>query len=853
MHARSRLALVATLFAILSIVAMSVVAFADPTTPASIRALEMAKDANQDRDEIGRAILEYATARVAPGTTVSAGAFTAAYQQKAALSTVGGSWSEVTNKPYDSDAAGFRDPFISNSGGGSGLVSGRMSALAVAGSTIYAGGADGGVWRSTNGGASWTPVFDDQGSLSIGSIAVAPDGAIWVGTGEANTAFENYAGIGVLRSTSGSAGSWSLVGGDALNSTNIGKLAFDGNGHVYAATSKGLFRANANGSGSWAKMFDAATFGFTPIPYGMSIVNDVAVKPGTSGQVIVANMAWRNGAPYNNLYVSRDGGTTWSPAKTGGSINDKDIGRMSLAYAADGSKLYAMNESIFLFNRPSIQNGNTVLDGVFVSANGDPEGPYDRIANYRNLETSGSALNHSKGYSPGIQAWYNQVLGVDPSDSQHLYVGLEEVFETTDGGATWKTIGPYWNFPFSCWNVNPALDTCPRTTHPDQHAIAFTGTRVYVGNDGGIWSRLLRSAPAWEDRNATLRTLQYYYAGAGRVTGGDAVWGGLQDNGESLISPATGATMVSPFGGDGGDTIVDPNNGDRAVNEYVDLDMWLTTNGGRSDGSTHAWIEMTPSCFAFTYTPSPCDSLARFIAPFRADVKDINHWVAGGEFVWDNGGAGWDTRCSSTDCSWTIVYDTGAGHSTTAISVSGDTTYVGWCGGPGCNPSQGAAPNGSTGFTRGLATNYGGSWHAIDASGLPNRYVYSVTVDPNDSAHVYAVFGGFSRRWIPSAGVGHVFESKNGGGTWTDISGNLPDAPADDLLIVGSGSTAKLVLATDIGVFVANVNGGATTTWSIYGTGLPNASVNDLTLGFSPTGYLIAATHGRGIWKNALP
>ena len=98
-----------------------------------------------------------------------------------------------------------------------------------------------------------------------------------------------------------------------------------------------------------------------------------------------------------------------------------------------------------------------------------------------------------------------------------------------------------------------------------------------------------------------------------------------------------------------------------------------------------------------------------------------------------------------------------------------------------------------------------------------------------------------------------MFESTNGGASWTDISGNLPDAPADDLLIVGSGSTAKIVLATDVGVFVASTGSGAATTWSIYGTGLPNASVNDLTLGFSPNGYLIAATHGRGLWKTALP
>ena len=850
MPQRSRSALLVALLAIFGLVIFASLALADPSTRASERALLKAKDANTDADEIGRAILEYSIARVAPGTTVSASAFTAAYQQAAALPLTPGTWSEITSKPYDSDAIGYRDPFISNSGGGSGLVSGRMSALAVdkngSRTTVWAGGADGGVWKSTNGGASWTPTFDTQATLSIGSIAIGADHSVWVGTGEANTAAENYAGIGVLRSADGKGDDWALVGGSALDSTTIGRLAFDGQGNVYAATSKGLFRTSADGAGSWTKMFDAATFGFTPIPYGMSLVNDVAIQPGTKGRVIVANMAWRNGAAYNGFYVSRDGGTTWAEAKTGGAINDKDIGRASLAYSADGTQLYTVVESIFLFNKPNVQSGNTVLAGVFVSTGGDPEGAWNQIADYRKLENSGSALNHSKGYSPGVQAWYNQFIGVDPANDQHVYLGLEEVFETSNGGSTWNTIGPYWNFPFPCWNVDPALNTCKATTHPDQHAVAFTSDRVYVGNDGGVWSRILNNGSAWEDRNATLRTLQYYYAGSGKVTGGDAIWGGLQDNGESLLSPATGAKMVSPFGGDGGDTLVDPNNGDRAVNEYVDLDMWLTTNGGRSSGQpgSNSYTEITPSCFAFTYTPSPCDPSPRFIAPFRADVQDIDHWVAGGRYVWDNGGAGWDTRCSSTACSWTIQYDTGAGHSTTAIAVNRAVTYAGWCG--SCNPSQSSTTG--AGFASGLATNYGGSWHAISSAVLPNRYVSSLTVDPANAAHVYAVFGGFSRRWIPSAGVGHVFESQDGGTTWADISGSLPDAPADDILITASG---KLVLATDVGVFTTSVAAPAAN-WSRFGTGLPNASTNDLS--FGPTGsYIIAATHGRGLWKINTP
>jgi len=813
----------------------------------SERQLDSESRSSELEDEISSSALERAAARVAPSTEVPAGAFGAARLATAALPVVGGPWTEATNKPYDSDDHAYRDPVFSNSGGGSGLVTGRMTALAIqSNGTVWAGAADGGVWKSSNGGTTWTPTFDGQPSLSIGAIAIDPaNSSVWVGTGENNTAFENYRGAGVFRSTNGGT-SWALVGDDVLDGTTIGKLAFDGNGNVFAATSKGLFKhSTANIGAAWTKVFDAATFGYAAIPYGLSLVNDVVIRPGSNGQYIVVNMAWRNGTAYDGFYVSTDGGNTFARAKAGGAINDNDLGRSSLAYSADGSYLYAVVESPFQINHFT-QNGGTVLQGVYVSRTGLGDGPWNKIAESSKLAGSGSALPRccSKGYMPGVQAWYNQFIGVDPADRNHVYLGLEEVFETTNGGSSWFAIGPYWNFGMPC-SAN-GLDSCPKTTHPDQHAVAVANGTVYVGNDGGVWSRATTNheVAGWNDLNATLRTLQYYYAGAGKVTGGDAIWGGLQDNGESLIAPSTGAKMVSPFGGDGGDTLVDPNNGDRAVVEYVDLDMALTTNGGRSDGSTVAWIEISPSCFAFTYTPSPCDPNARFIAPFRADIKNIDHWVAGGQFVWDNQNKGWATRCGSSSCDWKIVYNTGAGNSTTAIAVSGATTYVAWCGPTGCNPAQSSTSG--AGFRRGLATNYGGTWHAVDAATLPNRYVNSITVDPANAAHVYAVFGGFSRRWIPNAGTGHVFESKDGGSTWADISGALPDAPADDIVIAGG----NLYLAMDVGMFVASA--ATPTVWSRLGTGLPNAAVNDLSL--APDGsYLIAATHGRGIWTYALP
>ena len=92
----------------------------------------------------------------------------------------------------------------------------------------------------------------------------------------------------------------------------------------------------------------------------------------------------------------------------------------------------------------------------------------------------------------------------------------------------------------------------------------------------------------------------------------------------------------------------------------------------------------------------------------------------------------------------------------------------------------------------------------------------------------------------------HIYESSNGGTTWTDISGVLPDAPAADVLLVGG----KLVLAMDAGIFTGTKSG-ALWTWSQLGSGLPNAPTNRLAL--SPAGEVLAATHGRGIWAVTAP
>ena len=524
---------------------------------------------------------QYAEARTAPADLVDAGAFSAAYAVYKSMAVTPGTWSEKTTVPYDSDAHGYRDPVWSNSGGGAQHVGGRMTALALDGSTLYAGAADGGVWKKVGNGA-WQPLTDDSPTLSIGALAVDPSHGLWVGTGEANTSSDSYAGTGVLYSPDGGA-TFTRVGGDELNNHTIGRLVYD-NGFVLAATSRGLFRHSATTlNGSWTPVLDAGV-GLPSVCVqsggvdGTAFVSDVAVKPGTGGNVVDAVVGWRAGSNCNGFFESTNGGQTFSRLAVNGSINDKDLGRTSIAWSANGAKVYALVQSAGMFNQFKTDLGGTSLQGIYES-DGSLAGQWTKVAEWRNLQNgTGSALGHdSKGYHPGVQAWYNQFLAVDPADANHVFLGLEEVFESTNGGATWRAAGPYWNFGLPC--AASSLDNCPPTTHPDQHAVAVGGGKVYVGNDGGVYVRALNGTGSFAALNDGLNTLQYYYADAGPVTGGDALWGGLQDNGESLLLPG-GATMVSPFGGDGGDTLVDHTNGNHAVVEYVDLDMALTTNGG---------------------------------------------------------------------------------------------------------------------------------------------------------------------------------------------------------------------------------------------------------------------------------
>ena len=815
------------------------------TTPTGERLRGIVGGGGGEAAELRSQAEQYAQARTAPGL-VRPGAYSAAFASLSSL-PAGGNATELSTLPYDSDDLRYRDPYASNSSGGAGIVAGRITGLAVdpVHQVVFAGGADGGVFRGALSSAGevsgWTAISDSLPTLSTGDLAYdTTTQTLWYATGEGNTNLVSFVGSGVYRLStpwSGSFTSADRVGGTELESTLINKLRFDGLGRSYVATSRGIYaHSTSTKAGAWTFLYapnpsylpDGVNQDDPNAPY-KNVVNDIAVQPGGDGAHLIADIAWRGGDTYNGFYRSDDAGANWRKVNPAGAINPKEIGNAEFAYSADGKSLYTVVESTVLYAKAT-GNVSTLLAGVYLSKGGSVDGPWSLVANSTKLANSGSALKQSvggKGFGPGAQAWYNNFILVDPADANHVWLGLEEVYETTNGGSNWTTPGPYWNFSFSCWSFDPAKNTCSKTTHTDQHTVAVGAGRVFVGNDGGVYSRPIHGkldqyghAADWRSHNTGLGSLQYYSVGVGSTTDhGSVLTGGLQDTGQSL-QLGDDTTTGSPFGGDGGDTLVDPRPGQgcNILGEYVYLAMTVTNNCGRSDGSSSAVRVIDPG-----------DPGARFIAPFTADTTDPDSWLAGGRYVWTQNKG----YAIQSGADWTRAYDVGADHSIIATALQRGVGWVTWCG-----------PCDNAGFTRGVATNQGGNWHQTTLpSTVPNRILTGITIDPADLTGntVYAVVNGFSAYFTegPGAGLGHLYRTTDGGATWANASMSLPDVPASSLVIAGD----RWYLGTDLGVVTSSDQGA---TWNRV-TGFPYVTVLQLKLG--PDGAVYAATYGRGLWR----
>jgi hypothetical protein len=547
--------------------------------------------------------------------------------------------------------------------------------------------------------------------------------------------------------------------------------------------------------------------------------------------------------------------------------------------------------------------GNTFLDGIYVSK--DFGATWTRLSDGVALQApgTGSALSRgtvlgNDGVGPGYQAWYNEWIDPDPTRTDpvthaptRLLFGLEEVWENDSGAAPvpqdgsvapeqFKVVGRYWN---SCTGLaadpiaQPCTGTPPTgsTTHPDQHADMLVpdaqggGVTLVAGNDGGSFIQHTDNVTDFDNlhwgngvdvssntptgvsgNNIGAHTLLPY---AVSVAKDGSVLTGLQDNGAMLIRPDGSEQMV--YGGDGFFTAIDPDNPNNQLEEYVGGRVSVSANGG------HTYKSKDPS-----QTNSSFGSTAQFSTPLQEDPQQAAHAMIGSEFIMDTTSAYTnycfnqsDPACAliSTALEWKQDYDLGkdgtAFRSSTAIDLNGANAYAGWC--SNCYTNAGAP------FNSGMSTNVGGSaapaigsgagWHRATAAGLPHRIITSIRMDPADPNTVYVTLGTYLPRWIPAdaqgphpdAGTGHVFKSTDHGETFTDITGNLPNAPANWSLI----HNGQLVVATNVGVFISsNTSGGA---YSLLGGNLPVVPVFQMQAQPGNPDVIYAATFGRGVYR----
>lgn len=586
----------------------------------------------------------------------------------------------------------------------------------------------------------------------------------------------------------------------------------------------------------------------------------------------------------------------------------------------DHDILYAMVQDANLLNNGGVGGidvpagtsppvGSTVLNGLYVST--DFGTTWSELTSGSELTgdpTTGSALigtGTATGYQPGVQGWYNLWVQPDPSRADangvptRLAFGLEEIWSNDapqsgaplDGSVPvhFQVVAKYFGGD-SCLLLSAGLPACPTdrdptddndTTHPDQQdGMWFLdpdvagGVQLIVGNDGGAYRYRFEDDPDGELDNAHwgdgdqkgFYTLMPYHA---QMANDGTVYAGLQDNGNLKIDGKT-RKQYETYGGDGFFAAVDPFDSNISYEEYTNGAISVTTDGGSS------WASIDPGLTA-----------SKFSNPFTMDPTDAKHLLtAGREVVETTLGASTTSGMTDADAAdastttWLKVFDLGTAsapgdaaatatatdpnNSMSAVATRGNASYVGYCG--QCDTLNKLNTD-STVFRNGLATNVGGSkapkagttkgWHIVDPKGLPNRYITSIAIDPQNAKRIFVTLGGYTRRWVPPGatgdvnkqiGRGHLFVSEDAGKHFTDVTGNLPDAPATWVTL----RKGQLLVGTDVGAFATDQSGTRDATPRFTRLkGLPAAPVGNIALKPDNPNLAVLAMFGRGVWTYA--
>jgi photosystem II stability/assembly factor-like uncharacterized protein len=662
--------------------------------------------------------------------------------------------------------------------------------------TYYFGATGGGVWKSTDGAQTWSPIFDKEGSGDIGSIAVAKSNpnVLYVGTGEACIRGNISHGDGVYKSMDGGK-TWKNVG--LHDSRAIGKVIINpvnpdiafvaALGHPYGPnTERGIFRTTDGGK-TWEKVLykDENTGGI-----------DVAFDPhnpnvlfGALWQTRRTSWGLDDGGPGSGLYRSGDGGTTWKRIEEHG-LPKGPYGRIGVAVAANSDRVYALIEA------------HNIDGGLYRSDDGGES--------WQQVNPS-----HSLWQRP----WYYMHIIADPRDENTLYIMDVEAYKSTDGGHLFNKIHVPHGDNHGLW-IDP-LDT----------------RRMIASNDGGV-TVTLDGGKDWT-REDNQPTAQFYHVFTDTATP-YRVYGAQQDSGTvAIISRSDDGSIdrsdwYDVGGGEAGYIAPDPRDPDIV---YAADYQGNITRYDRHIGQVKEITEQPELSDA--WGAANLEHRFQWTAPVMISTHDPNTLYHGGErlFKTTDGGVHWQaispdlTRNDKAkqkvsggditlDDSGTEYYDT-----IFTIAESPLTKGLIWVG-----TDDGLIQ---------LTQDEGKSWNNITPKDLPEwSRISLIEASPFEAGTAYVAV---DRHQFDDLHP-YIYKTTDYGKTWTKLGQGIPDTAFVRAVREDPKKRGLLYAGTESGVFVS-FNDGAN--WRPLKLNLPTTPVHDLVI---KDNDLVVATHGRAFW-----
>jgi photosystem II stability/assembly factor-like uncharacterized protein len=689
--------------------------------------------------------------------------------------------------------------------------------------TIFAATRSGGLWKTTNGGLTWRPVSDGVDVAAVGAVAVSPSNPqiVWMGTGDQANARSSYSGKGLYKSTDAGE-TWTFAGLPdshhiariVIHPTNPDVVHVAAMGHLFSRNEeRGVFRTE-NGGRTWEKVLY--------VHDGVGAI-DLVIDRRSPRTLYAAmyekyRMPWQLvlGGPESGIYKTTDAGGTWQ--RLAGGLPRGDIGRIGLEISTQNpGTLYAVIENVN--RRPPGMGGRADAcqagRGGRGAGGAGADGPVgnevyrtdDGGRTWRKTHTDDIDVGGSKApYS------FNQIR-VNPSDPNHLIINSDQMYVSTDGGASW-----------SCSNANGFF----RSVFGDYRTMWWDPQdpqRIMIGSDGGVNVSVDGGRTA--DYSVNLQVGEIYAIGVD-MDDPYNVYAGLQDH-DSWKGPSNSPTgritleqwtTVGP--GDGMYNQVDPTDS-RWVYNTRELG-----NHGRFDQHTGERTVIAPS-------RSP-QHRYNWVAPIVLSPHNPQIVYAGAELLYRslNRGDTWEEISPDLTTNDPDRCGVGSGFvpycNITSISESplrAGTILVG-------------TDDGRVHVTR----NHGGSWTdvlpALTAAGAPaDRHVSRVFASPHDAETAFVAKNGFRNDDFRP----FLYRTTDGGRTWRAISSNLPDSPIN-VVVQDRTNPRLLIVGNDIGVFASIDNGGR---WDRIRANLPTVAVHDLTV-HPRENDLVIGTYGRGVF-----